>query len=352
MGEGAIMNARRAVVAGLIPFCVTIGMASFAGGQQAKPAGPTVIVTQSDESKFPLISIYFEVRRPDVLDARRDEFRVTEDGQDEPILDFEAPVSARPTTVVLVLDRSGSMLRESGSRPGERRIDGLKRAVASFLEGLPRGSRVAVIAFGSEVELVQPFTADPAEARSAVDALRADGGTRYFDAVDEAIKLLARETGRRAILAMTDGEDTLSHVAPRELILSSRQHGLPIHTLGLGTGEAVTSGALARLATETRGQPYSARDADQLRAIYEEIAKRLGSSYHLTYRTERMIPDGTLRPILIHYRGAARAGESAVFIRGMVAPAPGWPGLFLALLAGLAAIAVLPGRLATLLGKG
>ncbi len=61
--------------------------------------------------------------------------------------------------------------------------------------GLPEGSRVAVIAFGSDVELVCPFTTDKARVQSAVDRLRPFGGTRFFDAVDEALKLLETQSG-------------------------------------------------------------------------------------------------------------------------------------------------------------
>lgn len=345
------MSPRGTIPSLCLPALLIVAFAATAGGQGPAPAGPSVVVTQADESKFPEISVYFEVEQPDgtyLLDARRDEFRVAEDGQDRPILAFEAPISVekRPTTVVLVVDRSGSMEKEG-------RIVGLKRAVATFLDGLPRGSRVAVIAFGNEVELIRPFTDDPQEVRTAVDALSPAGRTRYFDAVAAALELLAPEPGRRAILALTDGEDTLSHLATIDtLIPAARRLGLPIHTIGLGTGPEVASDALVRLATETRGQAYLARDADQLRAIYEEIAQRSGRGYRLAYRTDRRIPDGTLRPIQVYYRRTERAGESAVFIRGMVAPAPGWPGLFLLLIGGLALIAVLPGRIAARFGKG
>jgi Ca-activated chloride channel family protein len=304
-------------------------------------SGPTVVVTQPDESKFPEITVYFEVKRPDgtfILDARRDEFRVAEDGQDRPILRFDSPISTeiRPTTVVLVVDHSGSMKQDD-------RIGALKRAVATFLEGLPPGSRVAVIAFSDEVELICPFTTDPERVRQAVDELEARGGTRYYDAVSVALELLGEEPGRRAVLALTDGQDTVSRAASlRSAITKARQLGLPVHTLGLGKEQEIAVPALARLATETRGQHYLARDADQLRKIYEDIAQRLGSSYGLTYQTDRKVPDGTLRPIQVYYQKATRAGETAVFIRGMVVPFAGWSRLFLGLLALLAILARLP----------
>ena len=52
--------------------------------------------------------------------------------------------------------------------------------------------------------------------RSAVSALRSGGATRFYDAVAEALELLDHETGRRAVLALTDGEDTFSRSADLE----------------------------------------------------------------------------------------------------------------------------------------
>ncbi len=305
-------------------------------------AAPRVVVTQTDESKFPEIAVYFEVRRPDgtfIRDARADEFRVTEDGRDRPAVGFEAPVtvSSKPTTLVLVVDRSGSM-GQGG------KIRALKSAVRTFLDGLPGGSRVAVIAFGSGVELVCPFTTEKARVQASIDALRPFGGTRFFDAVDEALKLLEGQSGRRAVLALTDGKDEDSALEIDAPIAEARRLNLPVHTLGLGEGDEIDDASLDRMATETRGQSYRARDAESLKAIYEELAERLGSTYSLTYQTERKIPDGTLRPIRVFYARApeAMAGETAVFVPGMVVPADGWPGLFLVLVLGLGGLALLP----------
>jgi VWFA-related protein len=312
---------------------------------QTGPSGDaSVVVTGASDTSFPEISVDFEVKRPDgsfVLDATRDDFRVSDGGVELPILRLQAPTTreARPITVVLVVDRSRSMEEED-------RIGGLKRAVATFLEGLPQGSRVAVIAFGSEVELVCPFTGDFARVKSTVDRLTPAGATRYYDAVAQSLELINREQGRRAVLALTDGEDTFSQTATLDsVILAARRLGLPVHTLGLGTEDEIESGSLKSLARSTRGQYYSARQADQLRSIYEQLAERLRSSYTLVYQTARKLPDGTLRPVRVFYKASSKAGETAVFIPGMVVPAAGWSPLFLALVLGLAMLSLLPGRL-------
>jgi Ca-activated chloride channel homolog len=131
------------------------------------------------------------------------------------------------------------------------------------------------------------------------------------------------------------------------VIAGANRIGLPVYTLGLGSEEEIESKELRRLAISTRGQYYPARNADQLRAIYEQIAERLNSSYTLMYQSDRKIADGTLRPVRIVYRASSKsAGETAVFIPGMVVPSRGWSPLFLGLLGVLSALVVLPGVLA------
>jgi VWFA-related protein len=305
-----------------------------------------VNVTAASEQAFPRISVQFEVKRPDgsfLLDAGRDDFGVTEEGRDVDVVEFRAPLTteAIPTTVVLVVDRSLSMEEED-------RIGGLKRAVGSFLEKLPAGSRIALIAFGSDVDRLSSFTTDRGQIKTAVDALEPAGATRFYDAVAAALEMLDHETGRRAVLALTDGEDTFSQSASlASVIAGATRIGLPVYTLGLGSEEEIESADLRRLAVSTRGQYYPARNADQLRAIYEQIAERLNSSYSLIYQSDRKVPDGTLRPVRISYRGSKKsAGETAVFIPGMVVPSGGWSPLFLCMLGALTVLIFLPGLLA------
>ena len=303
-----------------------------------------VIVTGASDSAFPKISVQFEVKRPDgtyLQDASKGDFRVTEEGRAVEIAEFDAPKSTEsiPTTLVLVVDRSLSMEQED-------RIGGLKRAVASFLEKLPEGSKVAVVSFGSDVDPLSPFTTDRAKVKALIDGLQPDGSTRFYDAVSESLRLLSGESGRRAILALTDGEDTSSQSATLDSVIAdAKRLGLPVHTLGLGSEDEIESTDLRRLAGSTRGQYYPASNADQLRAIYEQLAERIGSTYLLSYQTDRKLPDGTLRPIRISYRRSQAAGETAIFIPGMVVPAAGWSPLFLVLLILLVGMMILPGVL-------
>ena len=179
----------------------------------------SVLVTGASDAKFPEIAVEFEVKRPDgsfLLDANQADIHVTEDDRPMTILRFQAPTATErmPTTVVLVVDRSLSMEEED-------RIGSLKQAVATFMKGLPKGSRVAVVAFGSEVETICPFTSDAQQVQDAVNALEPAGATRYYDAVAEALGMLEKESGRRAVLALTDGEDTFSQTSTLDSVIAA-----------------------------------------------------------------------------------------------------------------------------------
>jgi len=316
--------------------------AQEAGSPPSKADDLSVVVTGASQDDFPRIGVQFELRRPDgtfVRDAKKDEFWVTEEGKERPILEFQAPITTEevPTTIVLVVDRSGSMNEED-------RLASLKSAVARFVEKMPQGSRVAVVAFSGQVELIRPFTTDRDRIRRSVDDLFADGPTRFHDAVALALELLQEESGRRVVIALTDGQDTSSRTNLGANVETARRLGLPVYTLGLGDERAIAGEDLRRLAEGTRGEYYPSRRADELRKVYEAIAERLGAAYSLVYQSDRRIPDGTLRPVQVFHRGTTRAGETAVFIPGMVVPASGWSPLFLALAGGLAALAFLPAR--------
>jgi len=329
---------------GLLACLLLVVVGKAAADEPVAPkanADAIVTVSQVFEKKFPEITLSFVVKAADgtpILDATREDFQVFEYEKPVKITSFHSPISREivPTTVVLVLDRSGSMTRDN-------RIGGMRKAVAAFLEQLPQGSKVAVIAFGSDVEEICTFTDDPEKVRSAVDDLIPDGQTRFYDAVLAAIDLLADREGRRAILAMTDGDDNSSDPSARKAaIRAARREGLPVHTVAFGSKEEVETEAVEDLAEQTRGRPFSARSSEDLRDIFEEIARSQSQAYSVSYSTDQSLPDGTLRPIKVAYAKSANVAEASVYIPGMVVPAAGWSLLFLGLVATLGGLWLLP----------
>lgn len=303
----------------------------------------SVKVRQTDESDFPNMRVDFEVKNPDgspLLAARQADFKVTESDEPVEILRFISPMSkaeARPTTVVLVVDHSMSMAVDD-------KLEAMQSAVGAFIKAMPQGCKVAVVAFSDEVETICNFTDDPSLVQRAVDGLGLGTKTRCFDALLTGLEMLSNVKGRRAILCLTDGEDIHS-TATLDAVISAarRQTGSPIYTVGLGREEVIDNDVLGRLAEETRGDFSPAEHNDQLRSIFQEFGATQGQLYQIVYRTNRQIPDGTLRPVKVIFRdNRTSAGQTDIYIRGMVVPAPFGSGLFLALLGGLGTLAILP----------
>jgi Ca-activated chloride channel homolog len=134
----------------------------------------------------------------------RDDFRILDDGASRPISYFDA--STEPASIALVLDASPSVLRDS---------EGMKQAADALIGSLAPLDQAAVVDFSAHTYLLLPFSdvreqIRRAVARVNVRALLADtGGSNIYEAVYlAASQLFPRRSGRKAILLLTDGQDS------------------------------------------------------------------------------------------------------------------------------------------------
>jgi len=196
---------RRALLPAVV-LALLVAVALMLSSALARPGSPAVDgaarVEQVDTSAYPAITLYVSVRdeegRP-VTGLSSADFAVTEDGAPVELAEF-AGGGAAPVSAALVIDRSGSM-------EDDDKIDGAREAAAAFVELMRPGDRAALIAFNEDVELVEPFSDNPAELNAAIGRLRADGGTALYDAVAAGVELLRDEPGRRLLLVLSDGQD-------------------------------------------------------------------------------------------------------------------------------------------------
>jgi Ca-activated chloride channel family protein len=139
-----------------------------------------------------------------IQNLQQKDFRVFDDGTQQPIVYFDA--SSQPASVALVIDASPSVLRES---------EEMKNAARALVDALGSADETAVVDFSAHTYLQIPFSNDWGLIRKAVgrvDArqLLADtGGTNIYKAVFIAAKdLFAGRKGRKAIVLLTDGQDS------------------------------------------------------------------------------------------------------------------------------------------------
>jgi Ca-activated chloride channel family protein len=166
-----------------------------------------------------------------VPDLRKEDFAVYEDGQPQTVTHFSA--ERVPVSLGIALDTSGSMAGE--------RIRAARRALDRFLyELLHSGDEVFLYRFADRPVLVQGWTTDRQLLSRALGRIVADGTTAMYDAVAQAIRLAAAGQNRKkALIVLSDGNDTASNVKLRDLQELIRESDALLYAIGIecGTGE-------------------------------------------------------------------------------------------------------------------
>jgi len=135
---------------------------------------------------------------------RREDFRIFDDGVERPISYFDA--STQPASVALVIDASPSVLRDS---------DEMKNAADALIGALAPLDQAAVVDFSAHTYLQLGFSDVREQIRRAVarvdprELLGDTGGSNIYEAVYLAAReLFAGRSGRKAIVLLTDGQDS------------------------------------------------------------------------------------------------------------------------------------------------
>ncbi len=193
---------------------------------------------------------------------------------------FVANVPVRGGAVVLCVDTSGSM-RATDVVP--TRSDAAAAAVRAFVDAVPDGTRLAIVAFASGAGVVQPLTDDKDAVRDAIARIPPpNGGTAIGDALATAARLLPA-SGRRAIVLITDGVNNLG-ADPLQVAPQIGQNGIEIDTVGIGTNDSgqlvpgtdqaasIDEDALRQIASAARGAYARANDAGTLTSRLAALA--------------------------------------------------------------------------------
>lgn len=244
-----------------------------------------------------------------------EDFRVEEDGEPQEIAYF-AHENELPLTMALLIDTSPSVedvfLEE-------------KRTATRFLATTVRSEDLAlVIGFDRTVTLFQEFTDNVDMLGRAISSLELGSGTSLYDAVLLASEeKLRNEAGRKAIILISDGEDTTSAVTRTEALIAAHQADAVIYSISnilprrfqQYEGDIAT---LERLSEETGGAVYRLRNDSRFEDIFAQISEELRSQYSLAYFSTNSIQDGEYREIEItavnrDYRVRSRQGYYAPF---------------------------------------
>ncbi len=216
-----------------------------------------------------------------VSDLERGSFRVFEDGVEQRIRRFER-VRDRPIHAGVLLDTSTSMTEEL--RQAEQ------AALRFFQRVIEPRDRAAVIVFADQPQLKVPLTNSHEVLAGGLAGLAAEGETALYDSVVFGLYYFAGIRGKRALVLISDGEDSGSRHSYREMLEFARHTGVAVYTIGMNleVRETEIRGMLMRLARETGGASYFIERASQLEKIYEQIEEELRSQYLVGYQSSRL----------------------------------------------------------------
>ena len=269
----------------------------------------------------------------------KDEFIVAEDGQRQDIASFV--ISSVPVNVVLMLDASGSVVSQ---------INSLRDAAMHFVNQLAPEDKISVIEFNTHVELIQDWTSKAEDVRHAlswrfkpgmVQTKQGSfdyGSTALFDALYSAADAqLAKVEGRKAIILLTDGDDTSSKITFEQALTSMVKASAVVYVISKarqfinelakyrGGASRVFGGngrmadmmvarferaeeLMNRLSTLTGGRVFSPLEDKEMKDVYAQVAHELKNQYIITYVPKNLEHDGRLRHVKVFL---ARPGYSA-----------------------------------------
>ena len=252
-----------------------------------------------DEVEVNLVELYTTVTDRSgapIRDLAQEDFEIFEDGREQRLSKFEL-VDDLPLTVGIAIDTSGSMVSA---------LPEAQQAALEFLRRVmkPRDKAFA-LGFSDQPYLLMPPTSDVSALERTLTGLRSIGWTTLHDAVVTALYYFRGAAGRRALILLSDGDDTASGVSFDEALEYGQRSGVGIYSIGLEVGRFNMSirRKLEKLSGETGGRAFHIGKAEDLGNVYAEIEEELRSQYLLTYTSDRPAGDDEYRQVEVKVKG-------------------------------------------------
>ncbi len=278
----------------------------------ATPAPPSPSESPSFRSGVDIVALtvtVIDTQQGYVSDLRAQDFQVFEDGVQQPVSFFG--VSDVPMDVALLVDSSASM---------RGKLPVVQEAATGLLRMLRQQDRASLVEFRQGVRIVEPLTDDISKVVQRLQGMQPGGGTSLYNALYVSLKEFqkqARVDGRmrrRAIVVLSDGEDTSSMLSFDDVVEQARRSGVTIYTVSLksalqlarektqNNGRRYFSQAdytMRALAEETGARAFFPEDEGELKAIYASVGQELAAQYAVGYVPRNPIRNGAWRRLVV-----------------------------------------------------
>lgn len=216
-----------------------------------------------------------------VPDLERGDFEIYDNGKKQEVSIFENEIV--PFSAVLALDTSASMTLN---------IEFVQEAAGQFVIRMLPADTASVGFFNSKVRFSPGLTSDRDALSSYIrNNMQFGNETRLWDAFDGALDHLKDATGRRVIVALTDGADFGSERSGGEVLDRAQTEDVMIYAIGIESrfhnGEQWTvtrpGGSFRKMATETGGAFFELKKTAELNSTFSRVVQELHSQYLLGF---------------------------------------------------------------------
>ncbi len=274
--------------------------ASGASGQTQAPTFRVdvklvnVFVTVTDQNGAPAAGL------------KKEDFRIFEDGHPENIAVFDRE-SELPLSIVLLVDTSLSTRKDL-----KLELEAARKFVHAILRPV---DAVSLYQFSENVDELVPFTADAARIDRGIDRIRPGAATALYDALYLGSEALLNRRGRKVMVVITDGGDTVSQMDYKAAVRAAQEaeailYSIIVVPIQASAGRDIGGEhALIQLSRDTGGKHFYADTLPQLDAAFHQISDELRTQYLLAYYPSRRTASSDFRRIEIKVTGASDSDD-------------------------------------------
>jgi Ca-activated chloride channel family protein len=242
----------------------------------------------------------------------KENFVLKEDGEQQKISIFSRE-SALPLSIVLAVDTSLSTRKDLPLELASARK--FAHTILRPQDGL------ALFKFAEEVREVVPFTSDLKLIDAGIERIRNGAATALYDAIFLGSQALSRRQGRKVMVVITDGGDTISQVDYKEALRAAQEAEAIIYSIIIVPIEASagrdTGGehALIQISEDTGGKYYYATSLPQLDDAFHKVSDELRTQYLLAYYPSERYSDSEFRRVQVNLVNTPSGGPFQVHNR-------------------------------------
>jgi len=286
-----------------------------------KPAAPSAVPHPPDTQKqttagedsgttfkvnVKLVNVFATVTNPGgapVSSLKQDDFQIFEDGKPQKIAVFQRE-SELPLSIVIAIDASLSTRNNQ-----KLELDSARRFSHAILRPI---DGISLFQFSEVVDQLTPFTADLRVIDRGISRVHTGAATALYDTLYLASDALLDRRGRKVMVVITDGGDTVSKTSYQEAVREAQEAEVILYSIIIvpienNAGRDIGGEhALIQLSRDTGGKYFYASSLDQLDAAFRQISDELRTQYLIAYYPSARLSDSEFRRIDIKINPATQ----------------------------------------------